>query len=345
MLVGFAGESIPDEVRWLCQETIPAGFILFSRNITEPAQVRELNRELTSLLPQSHPPILSLDQEGGRVQRLSGTAWPPAQWVGNMNHPPTTTRMAHAMGRELHAAGFTTTWAPVADVVRNAGRDFIGDRSFGSTADRVTRHVTAVLNGLAQAGVTGCVKHFPGHGATTTDSHAALPAIELERPELEEVDLHPFRSAIDANVGLIMLAHAMFPAWDEDRPASLSHRIATGVLRQQLHYDGVIVTDDLGMKGLSAWSFEERVHHAVHAGADLLLMCHSAAEQFSAYEQLIHIQESDPAWDRAFLDASKNVMRFRETHWRDRPLQPPLNTIGCRAHVDLARDIAARGAE
>ena len=345
MLIGFHGDQVPDEVRWLCQETQPAGFILFSRNITEPAQVRELNRELTSLLPKSHPPVLSLDQEGGAVQRLPGTPWPPARWVGNMNHPPTTAKLGHAMGAELHAAGFTTTWAPVADVVRASPSPLLKDRSFGRNPQQVSQHIQSFLSGLSQAGITGCVKHFPGHGAAQSDSHETLPSIELERPEIETVDLLPFQAAISAQVGMIMTAHVCFPAWDERRPASLSRRITTHVLRQQLHYEGVIVTDDLGMKALNRWSMEERAHHAVTAGADLLLLCHNPAEQFEAYEHLVYMQEDDKSQDQQFKDACKRLMQFRERHWLHRPPQPPLSVIGSRTHRDLAMEIQARGAE
>jgi beta-N-acetylhexosaminidase len=345
LIVGFDGVNVSDEIRWLCRETIPAGFILFSRNIEEPAQVRELNRELASLLPSSHPPILSVDQEGGRVQRLTATAWPPARWAGNMDRPQTTTRLGAAIGEEVYAAGFNTTWAPVADVSPGPLNAIIGDRSFSSDPQRVARHAIAFLRGLEQAGVLGCVKHFPGHGGTTTDSHKELPAIEKEWPDLEAVDLLPFRHAIAAGVGLVMTAHAMYPAWDERRPASLSRRITTGVLREELGYDGVIVTDDLEMGALERWSMPERVQHAADAGADLLLICRDAGKQFEAYEHLVHMQEDNVINDQRFRDASKRLMRLRERAWLTRPLQPDLSVIGSRQHLHLAHEIRDRGAE
>lgn len=345
LVVGFQGTGVPDEIRWLCRETIPAGFILFARNIEEPAQVRELNRELSSLLPASHPPLLCIDQEGGRVQRLRGTDWPPPRWAGNMDHPPTTTRLGAAIGAEVYAAGFNTALAPVADVARGDLSAVIGDRSFSSDPDRAARHVAAFLKGLHQAGVIGCAKHFPGHGATTTDSHDSLPAIELEPPELEAKDLPPFQAAIEAGVGLIMTAHATYPGWDEQRPASLSRRVTTGVLREQLGYDGVVITDDLEMGALERWSLGERVQHAADAGADLLLLCHTAGHQFEAYERLVRMQEDDRANDQRFKDSAKRLMRLRERAWIDRVRQPPVSAVGSRQHLHLSLEIRARGAE
>ncbi|MFT4974237.1 MAG: beta-N-acetylhexosaminidase [Myxococcota bacterium] len=346
LLIGFHGSGVPDEVRWLCQETAPAGFIVFSRNIEDPAQARELNRELASLLPRSHPPLLSIDQEGGRVQRLPGTTWPPARWVGNVDNPATTARLGAAMGRELYAAGFNTTWSPVADVSNKTAASIIGDRSFSGDPRRAARHTAAFLRGLDAAGVIGCAKHFPGHGATIIDSHRELPAIERECPEVEATDLPPFRAAISAGVGLIMTAHAMFPAWDEDRPASLSHRLTTGLLREELGFeDGVIVTDDLEMEGLARWSPPERIQHAADAGADLLMLCHTPHLQLAAYEQLVHMQEDVRGNDQRFIDASKRLMRLRERAWLGRPPQPDLSIIGCQSHIDLAYEIRARGSE
>ena len=344
LIVGLPGPTIGDELRWLCAETAPAGFILFGRNIEEPAQVRELNRELASLLPDRLPPLLTLDQEGGRVQRLRGTPWPPARWLGNLDEPATTRRVAAAMGHELRAAGFNLTWAPVADVAEGPADGVIGDRSFSADPDRAARHVVAALAGLADAGILGAAKHFPGHGAATVDSHEALPVVELEPPELERRDLTPFRAAVQAGVGLVMAAHVCYPAWDEEQPASLSHRILTGILRNKLGYDGLIVTDDLEMGALSRWSPEERVFMAVDAGVDLLLICHSTTEPLRAYEQLVRLQEQDPIpQDRRAIDTEKRLVRLRVSAWSE-PLPPaPLSLLGSPAHRDLALLVQARG--
>lgn len=345
LVVGLAGPAVSDEVRWLCAETIPAGFVLYGRNLEEPAQIRELNRELASLLPESHPPLLSVDQEGGRVQRLRGTDWPAARCLGNVDDPATTRRVAAAMGQELHATGFNLTWAPVADVAEGPAGGVIGDRSFSADPDRASRHVAAFLEGLSEAGILGAAKHFPGHGASTTDSHDALPTVELEAPELERRDLAPFRAAIAAGVGLIMAGHVVYPTWDETLPSSLSPRILRRILRDSLGYDGLIVTDDLEMGALGRWLPEQRVALAIHAGADLLLFGHSPTEPLRAYEQLVRLQEDNPnPEDQRARDSAKRLMRLRERAWKtERPPMPPLSLLGSPVSRDLALWVRARG--
>ncbi|MEL6345979.1 MAG: beta-N-acetylhexosaminidase [Myxococcota bacterium] len=342
LVVSLPGPRVNDEVRWLCQETAPAGFILFSRNIEEPEQIYELNRELTSLLPDSLPPLLCVDQEGGRVQRLRGTDWPAARWLGNLDDPQATRRVASRLGAELASVGFNICLAPVADVADGPAEGPIGDRSFSGDPDRCARHVVAFLSGLRHAGVGGMLKHFPGLGLATVDSHEALPDIELDRPDLERRDLTPFRAAMAAGANAVMAAHARYPAYDEDWPASLSPRLLQGLLRRDMSFEGVIMTDDLEMGALKRWSLEERVMAAVQADADLLLFCGAPTRPLEAFERLIRIQEDDPA-STAFQDSARRLMRLREETLLGRPTPMPFRIIGNPQHRDLAMLIRARG--
>ena len=341
LILGFEGTSIPDGLRELIRQAAPAGFILFARNIEEPAQVRELNRELASLLPDSLPPLRSVDQEGGRVQRISGTAWPSMRWLGNAADLTLTRQIAFAMGRELAACHFDLNWAPVADVCEGSG--VIGDRSFSGDPDVVAAHVAAFIEGARAAGLASVVKHFPGHGAASGDSHNELPVVELDRPELERRDLTPFRAAIAAGVGGIMSAHVRFPAWDEDLPATLSSRVIDGVLRQDLGFGGVIFSDDMEMAALKHWPLSHRLELACAAGLDAFLVCHSLDLQWKTFEALIHLQEEDPFHDSLSTDTFKRMMTLREATLLGRPVVPPVSIVGNRHHRDLAVLARARG--
>ena len=225
LLVGFDGTSpAPEFVRFV-REAAPAGFILFARNVEEPAQVRELNRELAALLPASLPPLLSVDQEGGRVQRVKATRWPTLRALGNIDHLPTTARFARALADEVRALGFNLNFAPCADVDSNPKNPVIGDRSFGPDPGQVVRHVAAFVEAAQARGLVCCAKHFPGHGDTSVDSHLDLPTVERDRPEIERTELPPFAAAVQAGVGMVMTSHVVFPAYDESVPATMSEPI------------------------------------------------------------------------------------------------------------------------
>ena len=190
--------------------------------MAEPAQVRELNRELCSLLPDSLPPLLSVDQEGGRVLRVKNTRWPSMRTVGNLDHLPTTQQVAAAMGTELRSMGFNLNFAPVADVDSNPRNPVIGDRSFGRDPARVAQQVVAFAQGLEAKGVIACVKHFPGHGDTDVDSHKALPVVDKDLYDIQNVELVPFRAAVEAGISMVMTSHVLFPALDGEPPCPAS---------------------------------------------------------------------------------------------------------------------------
>ena len=245
LVIGFELPHVTDDLRKLVRELRPAGFVLFARNVVEPAQVRELNRELASLVDPRHPALLCVDQEGGRVQRVRdpATVWPPMKAVGRARD--LTGSLAGALGTELRAMGFNLDFAPVADVDSNPANPVIGDRSFGERPEEVARHVAAFVRGLQASGVIACAKHFPGHGDTAVDSHLALPVVEREEPDLRRTELPPVRAAVEAGVGTVMSSHVVYPTWDEDLPATLSPRVIPRLLREELGYDGVVFSDDL----------------------------------------------------------------------------------------------------
>lgn len=316
-VIGFAGHSVPDEARRLLTEHKAGGAILFSRNIESLEQVVALNAELTGLGTPEHPVLISVDQEGGRVARLSGicTDVPPMRNVGeaSVDDPDLPYRIGAMMARELSALGFHLDYAPVLDVDTNPDNPVIGERSFDRDPQRVAQAGAQLIRGLQQAGVAASGKHFPGHGDTDTDSHLALPRVPHGVERLERVELLPFRAAIDVGVATIMTAHVLLPALDAELPATLSRPILTGLLRERLGYDGVIVSDDLEMAAVGAhWPVEELVELGLNAGVDLFLICHDADKQARAIEAAHRLVESGRVPKERVLSALARVQRLKE---------------------------------
>jgi beta-N-acetylhexosaminidase len=273
VMFGFEGkEASPHALDWARRGA--AGAILFSRNVESPQQVAQLVRVLKEAAAP-RPFLVAVDQEGGRVQRLRApwTEWPPMRRVGETGEAALAEAVGAALGREVRAAGFDLDFAPVVDVDTNPQNPVIGDRAFSREPARVAEMGAALVRGLQGAGVAACAKHFPGHGDTAQDSHLELPRLPHGLERLRAVELPPFHAAVEAGVACVMTAHVVFEAVDADFPATLSPR-ALAVLREELGYPGVIVSDDLEMKAVAGrWSTEDAAQRAVEAGCDLLLAC------------------------------------------------------------------------
>ena len=277
LFVGFPGYEIPEDLARLLREGRVGGVILFKRNVRDPEQVRAVVAELHALAPEDAPLVVALDQEGGRVQRLRApwTEWPPMRALGQ-RRPEETARFARALARELRDCGFDLDFAPVVDVDSNPDNPVIGDRSFGGTPDVVSAHATAFIEAMQDEGVAACAKHFPGHGDTNVDSHLALPKLDLDLARLHEIELPPFRAAVEAGVARVMTAHVLFPRLDDKRPATLSPDVM-GMLRGDLAYDGLVFSDDIEMRAMADhWSSHACSIGVLEAGVDSILVCSRA---------------------------------------------------------------------
>ncbi len=275
LVAGFDGQQVPVELKALAREFGLGGVIVFARNVAEPAQVAELCYEAARLVPDL-PLWVSVDQEGGRVARLKApfTEWPPMATLGRSGDLRLAERFARALAAELRAVGVTLDYAPVLDVLTTASNPVIGDRALAGEAALVARLGAVIIRSLQGEGIAACGKHFPGHGDTTVDSHHALPLVEHPPDRLRAVELLPFRAAVDAEVATIMTAHLLVPSLDEKRPATLSRRIVTELLRGELQYDGVILSDDLEMKAIANdYAVPAAAVLAVEAGCDGVLIC------------------------------------------------------------------------
>ncbi|MFF2365752.1 glycoside hydrolase family 3 protein [Streptomyces sp. NPDC058122] len=267
---GFTGTTAPD---WLLRRLGEglASVGLFGRNIASPEQLASLTAQLRA---ERDDVLVAIDEEGGDVTRLevrTGSSFPGNHALGAVDDVALTEEVARELGRRLAACGVNLNWAPSADVNSNPANPVIGVRSFGADTGLVARHTAAYVTGLQAAGVAACTKHFPGHGDTAVDSHHALPRIDADLSVLHSRELVPFRAAIAAGSRAVMSAHILVPALDPDRPATLSRRILTGLLREELGYDGLIVTDGMEMQAIAAtYGIERGSVLAIAAGADAI---------------------------------------------------------------------------
>jgi beta-N-acetylhexosaminidase len=267
---GFAGTTAPD---WLLRRIGEglASVALFGRNVTSPEQVAALTAQLRA---ERDDLLVAIDEEGGDVTRLevrTGSSFPGNHALGAVDDVGLTRAVAAELGRRLAASGVNFNWAPSADVNSNPDNPVIGVRAFGADTDLVARHTAAYITGMQSAGVATCAKHFPGHGDTGIDSHHAMPRIDVDADVLAERDLVPFRAAVAAGSRAVMSAHILVPALDPDRPATLSRRILTDLLRGELGYDGLVVTDGIEMKAIAGtYGIERGTVLAVAAGADAI---------------------------------------------------------------------------
>src|SRR4029077_10149551 len=315
LIAGFNGHQVPAELRALAKEFGLGGVILFARNIAEPEQIADVAFEAARLVPEL-PVWVSVDQEGGRVARVKApfTEWPPMATLGRSGDVRLAERFARALAAELKAVGITLDYAPVLDVHTNPKNPVIGDRALADKADDVARLGSAIVRTLQTEGIAACGKHFPGHGDTSTDSHLELPLVEHPPELLREVEFLPFKAAIEAGVATIMTAHVLVPSLDEKRPASLSRRIVFDLLRDELHYEGVILSDDLEMKAIAAgYAVPEAAVMAIEAGGDGALICSGDhAIQAAALESLIHAVEQGRIPYARVEDALKRQRRAKE---------------------------------
>lgn len=289
LIAGLDGTEAGEEARRLVTETHVGGFILYKPNMTDAGQtVTLLNRLKEFNRPSGIPLLLSVDQEGGKVSRLPVDIELPANRDLAAGGTPERARaLGKAVGQELKAFGFNLDYAPVLDINSNPANPVIGPRSYGSDAKTVKLYGLAAMQGLREGGVIPVVKHFPGHGDTSTDSHLELPVVNKSLAELEKLELQPFRAAAEAGAEAVMAAHILLPRLDPDYPATLSPAIITGLLREKIGYSGVVITDDMTMGAIAKhYPLKDAAVRAVLAGCDLVLVAHGYSQVQEAAQGL-----------------------------------------------------------
>ena len=291
-VVGMAGTEPDYYIEKMVQERNVGGVLLFGYNMESKGQTRALTESLQELAlatEPSTPLFVAVDHEGGEVSHAPWVTYQPsAAELGGRGDKREVRGSYERIGLELRQAGVNTDLAPVVDTGYGSA---IGSRSFGDDPETVSRLGAAAVDGFQDAGVVSSAKHFPNHGVAVSDSHTSLPVVDHDLQTIESYDLPPFRAAVQAGVPMVMVGHLLYPAIDPDLPVSLSPK-AIGLLRENLGFEGVVVTDDLAMAGASGGgSPAQAVVAAVEAGADLLLISSPPQQQADAYEAVVEAVE------------------------------------------------------
>ena len=338
-MVGIPRPTLDNQTRVLLRELRPGGIILFRRNYSDPETLVTLCAELHSLFSDSRP-LIAIDHEGGRVNRLNPpfTHFPAMVNVGLTNSVDLAYRVGLAMGQELRSVGIDLDFAPVLDVLTNPANTVIGDRAFSTDPYQVAQFGQAQAQGLRDAGIIPCGKHFPGHGGTLLDSHEDLPRDERSKEELLRVDLYPFQQAINEGLDMIMTAHVLYPTLDPDFPATVSRKILTGLLRQQLGFNGVIITDDLEMGAVVRHStIDQAIINALTAGADMLLVCHKIELAIAARDACVQAVTSGAILQTRIEEAAQRISALKIAHQQRQ--FPVSESLGGHEHAQLVEEI------
>ncbi|MCX5375950.1 glycoside hydrolase family 3 protein [Streptomyces sp. NBC_00091] len=329
---GFEGTTAP---AWLLRQ-VGEGLTavgLFGRNIASPEQLAALTAQLRAVRDDV---LVAIDEEGGDVTRLEvrgGSSFPGNLALGAVDDTALTREVARELGRRLAECGVNLNWAPSADVNSNPDNPVIGVRSFGSDTHLAARHTAAYVEGLQAAGVAACTKHFPGHGDTNVDSHHALPRIDVDLDTLQARELIPFKAAIEAGTKAVMSAHILVPALDPTRPATLSPQILTGLLRKELGYEGLIVTDGMEMNAIAGtYGIERGSVLAIAAGADAICVGGGLADEATVLrlrDALVAAVREGVLPEERLADAAARVRALAA--WTLRAARPDAQPEGSRA--------------
>ncbi|WP_405157523.1 beta-N-acetylhexosaminidase [Paenibacillus sp. FSL H8-0283] len=318
LMCGFHSQHADGQITRLIRDYHVGGVIYFRRNVESVDQLTRLSAELQEMAAEAGalPLMISVDQEGGMVARIDQegmTQVPGNMALGATGNAEYTLECAQILGRELKNIGIDMNLAPVVDVNNNPLNPVIGVRSYGEHAESVAAHGVAAITGYQSQGIAATAKHFPGHGDTAVDSHLGMVTVPHDRNRLEQMELLPFRKAIEAGVDAIMTAHVMFPSIEpEPIPATLSYKVLTGLLREEMGFEGIIITDCLEMHAISKpYGVAEAAVRAVEAGADLILVSHTLQDQVAALEAIVEAVRTGRISEEVIHQAVERIMTWK----------------------------------
>lgn len=354
-IIGFgagngAGFELSDETSAFLSQAKIGGVILFSHNYDSPAQVADLINQVQECRGTGLPLWVCADHEGGRVQRFKKgfTLIPEAATIAATDSPKLVFELAEMMGKELRTVGVNVNFSPVADINTNPKNPVIGNRAFGADEEMVTKMVTAMVRGHLMGGVQACVKHFPGHGDTTVDSHFALPRVDTPLDTLHNREFRPFIRSFKSRCAMVMTAHLVCPSIDPDRPSTLSAKTLRELLRKEMRYTKLIVSDDLEMKAITDhFGADEAPRLAIEAGCDLLIYrTESAARKaYAALERALEAGTLNPEHVLEAANRSKAIKQeFFEGKYTPAVVTEVAKLVGTEANAALVERVKAEAA-
>ena len=348
LIIGIRDKVLTqDEAEFIITNNI-GGVILFARNLESPRQIFDLVKSIQNLRHKSRdklPLFIGIDMEGGRVLRLKApfTPWPAVGKLGKVDSTSLAFKFGMSMSAELRAVGINLDFAPCVDVLTNPKNTLIGDRALSTDPEQVAKLASALVRGYIKGGVIPCAKHFPGHGNTVIDSHEDLPVENSDLERLREVEMVPFKKVFRARLDMVMTAHMKFPKVDPEWPVTLSEKFITGILRGELRYRNIVISDDLDMKALANnYPVEQIPVRALQAGCDILLYCNNFEHPQVALDALgkaakdhkISAKQIDESYNRV-VTLKKDVLSKPDPEDFDKNSK----LIGCAEHLRLASAI------
>lgn len=318
LIVGFQGERIDENIENMIKNYYVGGFILFENNIKDLEQTLDLINSLKKANQGNYIPLfISADEEGGKVTRLSNLfgKLPSSREIGRIDDENYSFKIGSLIGYRLKSIGFNLDFAPVLDIDSNPKNPVIGDRSYGRTGKLVSKHGVQVIAGIKSNNIIPVIKHFPGHGDTSTDSHLELPVVDKDLEELKEMELRPFKEAINKGVNMVMVGHMIFPKIDRKNPATFSREIITNILRKDLNYDKVIITDDMTMEAITKnYDIGEVSVESLKAGSDIILICHDYKKQIQVIEAIKEAVKSKEIIESEIDEKVYRIIKLKEEY-------------------------------
>lgn len=316
LYIGVTGTALTQADRQLLQNHALGGVLLLGGNITSTDQLKTFTTAITKAQTTDEKAFLGFDEEGGRVSRVPDAQLKlsPSLSFGQKNDPALMKEVGRTLGLISRFYGFNMDFAPVLDVNSNPANPIIGDRSLSADPEQVARLGVPLMQGMKEEDVVPVVKHFPGHGDTTVDSHVGLPRVDATKAELEQTELVPFKRAIKEGAEMVMVAHILFPSLDKSRPSSLSKPVMSGILRDELKFDGVIITDDLVMGAITErYGLAQAASLALENGADMAMF--SSPGAYTSVHKEIMARIKQGKLSRADLDQKvERVLRLKQTY-------------------------------
>ncbi|WP_425313275.1 beta-N-acetylhexosaminidase [Paenibacillus mangrovi] len=328
VLVGMDGTTSSEATKELIRKYHVGGFIFYKNNIESTKQALELFNDLKADNKSNPVPLwMSVDEEGGRVSRLPAdfVKIPTNKEIGAKNSPELSKGIGAILGRELSGFGLNMDFAPVLDINSNSKNPVIGDRSFGNKADLVSRLGVATMEGIRSQKVVPVVKHFPGHGDTSVDSHIGLPVVNNDLSRLRSFELIPFKEAIENKSEVVMIAHLLMPKIDPDHPASFSKKIITDLLRNELNYQGVVISDDMTMGAIEKnYDIGNASVSAILAGGNIILVGHDYEKEKTAIEALKSAVEKGKISEDVLNNRVYAILKLKQAYGlSDKPASGP----------------------